>query len=265
MFCFNTNNITTPRTYTCSICKLEGHNATSCSDPCINERVILIELLIFTNTPTDTTIQNVLLKIQACQHLPTFWRRVWLIMRELVHSQTVWWDINRDYLEFILSSPSQLVTADDYKRRLFELIAVIEQDIRLQEEVGVEPEPIVDPEPFTEPDHIVEEELWYPQNIPEQIQTHTWVQIPIHQQINYDQQICFKMDTDMSVYYDHVDCPVCFDKITCDKCIALNCSHVFCTNCTPNIVKTRKCPICREQITQIRFTPSISPEAFNGL
>ena len=80
-----------------------------------------------------------------------------------------------------------------------------------------------------------------------------------------EKQFIFKMDSDTSNYYNHVDCPVCFEKITSENHIALNCAHTFCTQCIPKILKTKKCPSCRELIKELRFTPNINPEAFNVL
>lgn len=208
------------RVYTCSICNTEGHNAMSCSDPCINERYIMIQLLL-SNYPRTMvsydTIQNIRRKITSCNHNHTFWRRVWLKLRELITILDTG-EINRDHLEFILREPSQLVNAQRYKERVYQLIATVE--------------------------HV-------PRRKPAYSQQST--------------QICFKMDFDTSKYYEQTNCPICFDSILTDKCIALNCSHIFCTECAPSILKTTKCPICRESIEQIRFTSNINPDAFNAI
>ena len=248
------------RAYTCSICNTEGHNAMSCSDPCINERSIIIQLLL-SNYPrimvSYDAIQNIRREIVSCNHNHTFWRRVWLKLRELINILDTG-EINRDNLEFILREPSQLVNAQIYKERIYQLITKVEHDViiaqnngvSIDEYLGINNEGIMvglAGEPIT--------------NV--MVERYVARRKPVFNQ--QSTQICFKMDFDTSKYYEQTNCPICFDPILTDKCIALNCSHIFCTGCTPSILKTTKCPICRESIEQIRFTSNINPDAFNAL
>ena len=94
------------RAYTCSICNTEGHNAMSCSDPCINERFHTVQLLLSNYPRTMVSygaIQNIRNEIVLCRHNHAFWRRVWLKLRELITILDNG-EINRDNLEFILGS-----------------------------------------------------------------------------------------------------------------------------------------------------------------
>ena len=45
-------------------------------------------------------------------------------------------------------------------------------------------------------------------------------------------------------------CIICTDKIQKSNCVALECAHVYHTNCVQKLIKkrTRKCPICRIRI-----------------
>ena len=127
------------RAYTCSICNTEGHNAMSCSDPCINERYITIHLLL-SNYPrimvSYDAIQNIRREITSCNHNHTFWRRVWLKLRELINILDTG-EINRDNLEFILREPSLLANVQNYKERLYQLITKVEDDVRIAQNGGV--------------------------------------------------------------------------------------------------------------------------------
>ena len=248
------------RAYTCSICNTEGHNAMSCSDPCINERYITIHLLL-SNYPrimvSYDAIQNIRREITSCNHTHGFWRRVWLKLRELITILDTG-EINRDNLEFILREPSQLVNAQHYKERIYQLIATVEHDVVNAQNNGV-----------TIDEYLGLNNEGVMVGLAGETITNVMVERYVaRQKPAYSQQstqICFKMDFDTSKYYEQTNCPICFDPILTDKCIALNCSHIFCTECAPSILKTTKCPICRKSIEQIRFTSNINPDAFNAI
>jgi len=234
------------RVRTCAICNTEGHNAMSCDDQCIIERTRMIQSVLLSNSSVSyDEIQSVWCKIRTCNHPPTFWRRVWLKLRELITSPA---DdigiINRDYLEYLLREPSELIIEENYKNRLYEIIVRMRRDIVIMQNRYV---PIVE--------HIERSlSILEPESIQEPI---VYNEQP--------KQIRFKMDSNPSNYYEQLNCPVCFDHITVDKRIAFNCAHVFCAECAPKIIKTKKCPTCRETIEQIRFTAEIRPEVFNVL
>lgn len=248
------------RIYICSICNTEGHNAISCSAPCINERYIMIQLLL-SNYPrimvSYDAIQNIRLEIISCNHTHTFWRRVWLKLRELINVRDVG-EINRDHLEFILRDPSLLANAENYKERVYQLITKVEQDVVIAQTNGV---PIdeylgINIEGFmtgiageTIPNVMTGRHIPPPKPTYSQPSTH----------------IRFKMDSDTSNYYELTNCPVCFEELCNEKRIAFNCAHAFCTDCAPSILKTKNCPICRELIEEVRFTPDISSDAFNSI
>ena len=248
------------RTYTCSICNTEGHNAMSCSDSCITERYITIQLLL-SNYPrimvSFDAIQNIRLEIISCNHTHTFWRRVWLKLRELINVPDIG-EINRDNLEFILRDPSLLANAENYKERIYHLITKVEQDVVIAQNNGVS----IDEYLGINNEGIMTGLAG--ETIPNvMIRRHMPQPKPTYSQPSI--QIRFKMDSDTSNYYDLTNCPICFEELCNDKRIALNCAHVFCTDCTPDILKTKICPICRESIEQIRFTPDISSDAFNTI
>jgi len=69
----------------------------------------------------------------------------------------------------------------------------------------------------------------------------------------------------VSFHTSEVDiCVICLDEVIEDK-LVLNCSHVFHGNCISSWFHLghrnvrRKCPVCKERITIIRTTQSLSP------
>ena len=256
------------RAYTCSICNTEGHNAMSCSDPCINERYHTVQLLLSNYPRTMVSygaIQNIRNEIVLCHRTHAFWRRVWLKLHELITILDTG-EINRDNLEFILREPSLLANVQNYKERLYQLITKVEDDVRISQN-GV-----VSIDEYVGLNLPVSEQMerylvgLAGEPVPTNIMMHReYPQTPPLMSIREEKQFIFKMDSDTSNYYNHVDCPVCFEKITSENHIALNCAHTFCTQCIPEILKTKRCPSCRESIKELRFTPNINPEAFNAL
>ena len=256
------------RAYTCSICNTEGHNAMSCSDSCINERYIMVRLLL-SNYPrimvSHDAIHNIGYEIASCNRNHAFWRRVWLKLRELITILDTG-EINRDNLEFILREPSLLANVQNYKERLYQLITKVGRDVSIAQNSGVS----IDEYLGLNLPNSEQMERYVVGLAGEQAHTNIMMhreypQTPPPVYFREEKQFIFKMDSDTSNYYNHVDCPVCFEKMTSENHIALNCAHTFCTQCTQKILKTKKCPSCREPIKEIRFTPNINPEAFNAL
>jgi hypothetical protein len=202
-------------------------------------------------------IQNIRREIVSCNHNHTFWRRVWLKLRELINILDTG-EINRDNLEFILREPSQLVNAQIYKERIYQLITKVEHDViiaqnngvSIDEYLGINNEGIMTGlAGETIPNVMIQRHMPQPKPTYSQPSTH----------------IRFKMDSDTSNYYELSNCPVCFEELCNEKRIAFNCAHAFCTDCAPSILKTKNCPICRESIEEVRFTPDISSDAFNSI
>ena len=59
------------------------------------------------------------------------------------------------------------------------------------------------------------------------------------------------------------ECPICYEEITSDNYVYLNCNHEFCKKCVThmyhNIKKEMTCPLCREKTTEIHTkSPTIA-------
>jgi hypothetical protein len=63
------------------------------------------------------------------------------------------------------------------------------------------------------------------------------------------------------------DCACCINPLEPDNTVSFDCNHVTCTKCAPKVIKmvASNCPICREKISTIKFTRSLSIETFNAL
>lgn len=80
--------------------------------------------------------------------------------------------------------------------------------------------------------------------------------------------IKFKMDEPDTEYFVDDACSICMEELTNNNMVAVSCAHTFCASCTGEFLNKcagRKCPRCRDEISEIRFKTSLLPEHYNGL
>ena len=80
--------------------------------------------------------------------------------------------------------------------------------------------------------------------------------------------IKFKMDEPDTEYFVDDACSICMEELTNNNMVAMSCAHTFCASCTGEFLNKcagRKCPRCRDEISEIRFKTSLLPEHYNGL
>ena len=80
--------------------------------------------------------------------------------------------------------------------------------------------------------------------------------------------IKFKMDGPDADYFVDDACSICMEQMTNNNMVALSCAHTYCSSCTGEFLNRcvgRKCPCCRDEITEIRFKTSLLPEHYNSL
>jgi len=80
--------------------------------------------------------------------------------------------------------------------------------------------------------------------------------------------IKFKMDDPDTEYFVDDACSICMEELTNNNMVAMSCAHTFCSSCTGEFLNKcagRKCPRCRDEISEIRFKTSLLPEHYNGL
>lgn len=77
-----------------------------------------------------------------------------------------------------------------------------------------------------------------------------------------------KMDDPDTEYFVDDACSICMEELTNNNMVAMSCTHTFCSSCTGEFLNKcagRKCPHCRDEISEIRFKTSLLPEHYNGL
>jgi len=80
--------------------------------------------------------------------------------------------------------------------------------------------------------------------------------------------IKFKMDDPDTDYFVDDACSICMEELTNNNMVAMSCAHTFCSSCTGEFLNKcagKKCPCCRDEISEIRFKTSLLPEHYNGL
>ena len=57
---------------------------------------------------------------------------------------------------------------------------------------------------------------------------------------------------------ESIECPVCFDSVTCQDAIFTNCKHSYCGSCikklTSSFTKKPCCPMCRGDLTELKIS-----------
>lgn len=65
---------------------------------------------------------------------------------------------------------------------------------------------------------------------------------------------CFEIN---NLSNQHIECPICYDKIKRTQLITTNCNHIYCCNCIKNVISHTthiiSCSMCRANITKYNY------------
>lgn len=256
----------------CSICRQNGHQASSCNSEILQQAVARIKAYwLGENMPegwTDVLIKNWALTERI--GLP-FWRRIWRMLDHEVHVRG-WWRIphaERQQNPVFLFLRPQPRSVNGFKDRIRVYVRPAQLPVA-PPRPQPRPQPQVRPQPRPQqPDFNLEREMRFLHNqIDQAMILH---RRRINQGFQQQQQANRKkvglvMDTTESDdYFVDPSCPICMEDITPQTVLAFGCKHTLCGNCTVQAIQKTNvgCPVCRAPIEQVRFKPNTAPETFN--
>lgn len=265
----------------CSICRQNGHSASSCTSEVLQQSVARIKAYwLGENMPegwTDAVIKNWATTERI--GLP-HWRRIWSMLDGEFRNRG-WWRIplaerreNR-VLQFLNPRPRGI---NGFKERIQNYVRPAQLPVAPPRPapIPVPPRPLNRPLPVMRDPHapnIDRDLLDLRRHMEGAIAIHHRLCIDVKSRHDNRYKIGIVMDApDSNDYFVDGTCPICMEDITPETVLAFGCKHTFCGNCTVESVHNHSvrsisatCPVCRTPVTEVRFTPTTTPETFNKI
>ena len=282
----------------CSICKNEGHSATTCDGQFVTEwteKLTAFWIHGYNNSAENDEavkhwVQNQRFKWPLVNRL---WKN---LIRSPVYRQKQWWRMQRSRVirerfaetRFIFQQPK---TVEEFRQRILNYVRPAEPEIDMARvEIELEEERAARARQFQQeqqerrdaamarqlqqrerdaanPNAVVRRNLQREFDRANEAQMRAQAQaIQALKSTTKSGSIQAQMDPLETDYFINADCPICMEPQTPGNTIALDCRHTCCVECLKRTLKpTIKncCPSCRDPITKVRFKPDITPENFN--